>query len=161
MNEGKQPVDISLEDYGFVEELLVASAEIHIDEMGRQSAITRLLEKLLNRVIVQNTLNDRTSNDGAIDVRDGPNACLLLVREVKNNSGNGDPSAQAGYSCTRWWADPLVRIVTTVISITLTLSRGFTFAGGHAALASFSRSRVPGFACKEQSWLVTPGRCSH
>ena len=119
------------------------------------------MSKVLGRAFVQPTLNDSTSNDGVIHALFGRIACLLLVREVKNESGNGDPSAQVGYSYTRWWADPLVRIISTVVSMTLTPSRGFTFASGHAALASSSPSRVPGFACKEEFLSEKRGRCSH
>jgi hypothetical protein len=161
MNQGTKSVDISPTDYGFVEDFLVASAKIYTSEKERQIAITKPLEGLLGRVFIQSTLNDGTSNDGTIQATFGPFACLLLVREVKNEGGNGDPSAQAGYSYSRWWADPLVRIFGTAVSITLTLSRGLTFASGCAALASSSPSRVPGFACKEESSSANPGQCNH
>jgi hypothetical protein len=157
MNEGKVPVSISSADLGFAKQFLVASAKIYTKEIKRQTAITEPLKMLLGMAFIQPTLEDRTSNDGAIQAIFGEVACLLLVMEVKNSSGNGDPAVQAEYSYTRWWADPLVRTIGTGISITLTLSRALTFASARAALASSSPSRVPGSACKEESRSANRG----
>ena len=161
MNQGKLPVDISLKDYGFVEEFLALSAEIHPSKADRQIGISKALEDLLDMHFNRYQLADNTSNDGVIKVEFGKNNCLLLIMELKNDGGAGDPSAQAGYSYARWWADPQVRISGTAIYITLTLSREFTFASGHAALAFSSPSRVPGCACKEEYLSAKLGQCSH
>lgn len=115
MNEGKMPVEIGLDDYEVVKDFLVRSSRIYSKENLRQSAISTPLSSLLRRVIVTITLADLTSNDGVIQENLGENACLLLLREIKNEvgSGNGDPSVQASFSYPRWWASPLVRIVGT------------------------------------------------
>jgi len=161
MNEDKLPVDISPEDYVIVEEFLALSANIYPTEADRRRAINKPLQDLLDMRFNSVQLADFTSNDGVIEGEFGQNACLLLIRELKKDGGAGDPSAQVVYSYTRWWADLRVRISGTVISITLTLSRGFTFASGHAARASSSPSRVPGCACKEEYLSAKVGQCSH
>jgi hypothetical protein len=161
MNEDKLPVDISPQDYESVEDFLARSANIYPTEADRRHAINKPLQDLLAMRFNSVQLVDKTANDGVIEQDFGQNACLLLIRELKNDGGAGDPSAQVGYSYARWWADPQVRISGTVIPITLTLSRGFTFASGHAAPASSSPSRVPGCACKEEYLSAKLGQCSH
>lgn len=161
MNEGNLPVEMSDRDFDYAEELLEALGTLHNREMDRQIAISKPLEGLLGKAFITSMLNDSTSNDGAIHAVFGNILSLLLVMEVKNHGGSGDPSTQVGFSYTRWWSDSKVRIFGTDVSMIFTLSRVFTFASGHAALASFSPSRAPGFAYKEELLSAEIGQCSH
>jgi hypothetical protein len=161
MNEGKICVEVSLKDNALVKALLVALSGIHNTERFRQNAISEPLERLLGDVFFTTQLDDATSNGGEIHKTSGENAYLLLLREIKNEAGTGDPSLQAGYAYSRWWSSRLVRIFGTALSRTLTLSRGITFVSEHAAPAFFSPSRGPGFACKEPSLLASHGPSNH
>lgn len=162
MSKGETPISVSQEDYKSVKDFLVASSQIYLTEMDRQTAINKPLTKILDKVIDTTILEDGTSNGGVITHSFGANACLLLIREVKNEIGSssGDPSVQVGFSYTRWWASTQVKLLGTAAGIIpgLILSRDLTSAIEHAAPASSSPSRVPGFACKEEFLPASAGR---
>jgi len=87
-----------------------AASAIYKNEDERRNRLTPLLCKILG-VDVQKILNeDKTNPDGIVEKLFDKARSLLLLKEEKNEVGEGgsDPSTQAGLSTGRCWAQPRV-----------------------------------------------------
>jgi len=91
-------------------EYMIAATAIYPNETARRDALTPRLRGILNVDIVTMLNEDKTSPDGVMELGKTPARSLLLVKEDKNEFGDGgsDPSTQAGLSVGRCWAQPRV-----------------------------------------------------
>ena len=91
-------------------EYMIAATAIYPNENARRDALTPLLRGILDVDIVTMLNEDKTSPDGVVELGKTPARSLLLVKEDKNEFGDGgsDPSTQAGLSVGRCWAQPRV-----------------------------------------------------
>ena len=91
-------------------EYMIAATAIYPNENARRDALTPLLRSIFNVNIVTMLNEDKTSPDGVVELDTTPARSLLLVKEDKNEFGDGgsDPSTQAGLSVGRCWAQPRV-----------------------------------------------------
>ena len=86
------------------------ASAIYKTEQERRSALTPLLCKILG-VDIQTIQNeDNTMPDGIVENVIMEARSLLLLKEDKNEIGDGgsDPSTQGGLSAGRSWAQPRV-----------------------------------------------------
>jgi hypothetical protein len=88
---------------------MIAATAIYPNENARRDALTPLLRGILDVDIVTMLNEDKTSPDGVVELGTTPARSLLLVKEDKNEFGDGgsDPSTQAGLSVGRCWAQHL------------------------------------------------------
>ena len=96
--------------YRTVASFLVASSEIYASVAQRRAALLPILTELIGQPISPGDAGDGYKSDGVcitkVDLGRKRIHALLLLWELKNEfgSGGGDPSVQATFSFTRWWA---------------------------------------------------------
>ena len=88
-----------------------AASANYKDEQTRRSKLTPILSSVLDSNITVIENDDKTKADGSLEGFTQQNAFLFLLKEDKNEFGDGDsdPSTQAGLSAARSWVQPKVR----------------------------------------------------
>jgi hypothetical protein len=87
-------------------EYMKAASALYKSEEKRREALTPLLREILG-INIQMVMNgDKTTPDGIAEMVIGVLLFLILLKEDKNEFGDGgsDPSTQAGLSLARAWA---------------------------------------------------------
>ena len=88
-----------------------AASASYATEQRRRTRLNPILEGILKvrMPVIEN--NDKTKADGTVEGIQNGNVFLLLVKEDKNEFGDGgsDPSIQVGLSAARSWVQPDVR----------------------------------------------------
>lgn len=84
-----------------------ATAAYYDKEDLRRLALIPLLREVLGFNIQQIENRDKTKSDGVVEGIKNGQVFLLLVKEDKNEFGDGgsDPSTQVGLSAARAWVD--------------------------------------------------------
>ncbi len=110
-------LDIMKSDHPLPDDLIRATTEymkaasaVYKSEEERREALTPLLRNVLG-VNIQMVANaDKTTPDGTVEMLIGLLLFLILLKEDKNEIGDGgsDPSTQAGFSLGRAWAQAKV-----------------------------------------------------
>ena len=126
---------------------MLAASAIYPDERSRAAKLTPLLEKILGVNIQMIVNDDKTYADGIVELVIDGARILLLVKEDKNENGDGgcDPSTQSGLSGVRNWVQTKVSecIVHHVLLRSFTPSLRST-GMLPAAPRFFWRRQVPG-----------------
>ena len=89
---------------------MIAASAVYTNEKERGAKLTPLLDQILD-VNMQAIVNeDKTLADAIVELNIGGGNIVLLLREDKNEFGDGgsDPSTQAGLSAARYWAQTRV-----------------------------------------------------
>lgn len=91
-------------------EYMKAASAIYETEAKRRVVLTPLLCRILGVDIQMIRNEDETNPDGIVEVVKNEARSLLLLKEDKNEFGDGgsDPSTQAGLSAGRCWAQSRV-----------------------------------------------------
>jgi hypothetical protein len=112
---------------------MISASAIYKSEEIRRAELTPLLCAVLG-VDIQMILNeDKTNPDGIVEKVDNLARWFLLLKEDKNEFGDGgsDPSTQAGLSAARCWAQSRVR------------DRSFTVLPSYYSFPSLKRFGTP------------------
>ena len=106
----RRDLGIPPEYYKIVSSFLVTSCALYASERERRNALLPFLKLLLRQTIKSGQLEDGCSSDGIsvtkVSLGSMGIMALLLLWELKNEIGTGgcDPSTEASFSFTRWWA---------------------------------------------------------
>ena len=138
----RRDLDIPSEYYRAVSSFLVASCALYPSKRARQNALLPFLKFLCGHTIGSGQLSDGSSSDGIsitkVKLGSVETMALLLLLELKNEIGTGgcDPSTQASFSFTRWWA------------LNDVSSRAYPYhTGADAGLGPTGMVREPGSLC--------------
>ena len=136
-------LEIPPEYYKIVSAFLVTSCALYASERERRNALLPFLKELCGQTITPGQFEDGYSSNGIsatkVSLESMGTMALLLLLELKNEIGTGrcDPSTQASFSFTRWWATNDVG------------SRAYPYhTGADAGLVPTRMVREPGSLCK-------------